>query len=400
MSFIKGANTVRNGLVFHYDMHNTRKSFKGKPTENIISSQEINHVKAEVTYTYVGLDNGWKKYSISGTWASGTYPYSFRISTTVFTGGIYYSGRLLLKTNVRSKFAKWPDTDLGVRFVNEAGNTSGSRQTASLGYDRDGLEILEVKVDGHVYSTTYANPTTTQFGYIVSQPLEDGTTFDSATDFVWVKEIQVEQNMFTTPYVNGTRSNDDAIIDLTSNNTATANSLTYNSDGTFEFDGTNDYMTIPSSGMDFSDEQTIEIWLKTDTLDVRRNPYDQAYGGYGTLTIETNGKINYFWGSAGTNAPPYTAFGTGTGQLEIGVISCMCVTRSTTAVTWYKNGEVTGTASNSHGSLPSTSNDIRIGDGYVGNFNGNIYSVRLYTRALSAAEVSQNFQALRSRYNI
>ena len=55
--------------------------------------------------------------------------------------------------------------------------------------------------------------------------------------YIDICDLQVEVNTGTanaTPFVAGTRSNTQAVIDLTGLNTVTANSLTYSSDNTFK----------------------------------------------------------------------------------------------------------------------------------------------------------------------
>ena len=219
------------------------------------------------------------------------------------------------------------------------------------------------------------------------------------TGYVLFSNVQVEQSTFATPFVNGTRSNTEAIVDLTGNNTVTVSSLTYNSDGTISFGigGTNSF-SIPT--IDLSTEQTVEIWLKPEENDaVRRNPYNQAYGGYGTWTHEVNGSIAYYYGTSGGNAVPYTAQNSGftVAQNEL---ACVCHTRNISTVSWYKNGVQSVTGSNVYGVLPTTAANIIFGSGYAGAYYGKIYAVRVYNRALTAAEVQQNFNATRSRYGI
>ena len=277
MAAHSGKKITTDGLVFHFDMENTAKSFKGKPTTNIISSESILGM-GSISYSFVEMDKGWKKYSISGTWNNNNYPWSCRINSAVFTGGSYYSSRFLVKTNARHKFATWPDTNKGIHYVNDGNmQASGTRSSVSLGLDEDGLEIIENYVNGFAYSTGFANPTTSQVGYFHSRPLENGTTFDSSTDFVWVKEIQVEAGTFTTPYVSGTRSNTDAIKDLSGlNNTITSVNLTYDSDNTFEFDGTDDYFStdrVPGTG---TSTQSLSwcIWTKPNDTAGSLHPGD------------------------------------------------------------------------------------------------------------------------------
>ena len=79
MSCSSGPNIVTNGLVFEYDMGNTQKSWKGKPTTNT-ANQSLS-VWNGLTGTYISTDfDGWMKYSLSGTWNNGTYPYSMGIT--------------------------------------------------------------------------------------------------------------------------------------------------------------------------------------------------------------------------------------------------------------------------------------------------------------------------------
>lgn len=65
MSLGHGASIVKTGLVFHYDMGNTAKSWKGRPTTNL--SNQTPYAFNGLTLTYVGMEGGWAKYSIFGT---------------------------------------------------------------------------------------------------------------------------------------------------------------------------------------------------------------------------------------------------------------------------------------------------------------------------------------------
>jgi hypothetical protein len=192
------------------------------------------------------------------------------------------------------------------------------------------------------------------------------------------------------------------------NNGALTNSPSFSgdSDGSFFFDGIDDYASISynSSSMDFSAAQTICIWIKpaNGSEAARRNPYNQAYGGSGTLTYETNKTINYFFGTNGGNSTPYVGRNS-TFTIENNEIAFISVTRnqSTNSCKWYKNGELQasydagGYASTNNGSFP-----IIIGDGYTNHFLGNIYLVFVYNKELTEKEIQQNFNATRERYLI
>lgn len=172
-----------------------------------------------------------------------------------------------------------------------------------------------------------------------------------------------------------------------------------NNGGSLTFTGSN-YATINASGINFSTAQTIFMIFKPEEGDsARRNPYNQSYGGYGTMTHEPNGTINYFHGTNGGNGSPYQ--GTNSGFLinpnEIAVISLV---RSSSAVEWYKNGELIRTQSNSYSSANSSTNTIYIAQGYVSRFVGKIYAVMAYSIALTSDEVKTNFDAFNGRFFI
>lgn len=166
------------------------------------------------------------------------------------------------------------------------------------------------------------------------------------------------------------------------------------------FDGVDDQATIPSSqsSLDFSREQTVIIWMYHTYTSGRKNPWNQAYGGYGTWTHENGVNINYFYGTAGVDNVPYTALTSG--STPTGEWQCMAVTRSTSLIKWYRNGINQSTAPNIYGLTGITPANITIGNGYAGRWIGNMGTVTAYTRALTEAEVQQNFNALRGRYGI
>lgn len=192
------------------------------------------------------------------------------------------------------------------------------------------------------------------------------------------------------------------------NNATLINGPSFSSDnrGSLVFDGVDDYGIIPfnASKMDFSAAQTICMWIRpaTGSNSARRNPYNQAYGGSGTLTRETNGFINYFFGTNGGNGDPW--FGVYSGftvaENETAFIS---VTRNqaTNVCNWYKNGVLIVTSS--AGGYAATANGnspILIGTGYTSAFVGNIYVCTVYNRDLTRTEILQNYNATKGRFGL
>jgi hypothetical protein len=76
--------------------------------------------------------------------------------------------------------------------------------------------------------------------------------------------------------------------------------------GAVVHNGTTQYTNFNIANLNFDREQTIIMVLKkTTNFTNRQNPWNQNYGGYGTITWETNGVFNYYWGSAGGDTTPY-----------------------------------------------------------------------------------------------
>ena len=219
---------------------------------------------------------------------------------------------------------------------------------------------------------------------------------------VLITSASTTTSPFTGPF--GARSSTQALFDSTGLNRPTVNSLTYNSTGTsFSFNGTSDGITIPfnSSQFTFNSEQTIIMWMKNQAPSAaRRNPYNQAYAGGGTITHETNYTFSYYWGTAGNNTTPYQGFGSAM-SVAVGETAQVALTRNTSTVSWYKNGAFDVSTSNPYGSgVVTGTTDITIGNGYAGYFGGSLYIVQIYNRALTAAEIAANFNAYRGRYGL
>lgn len=183
------------------------------------------------------------------------------------------------------------------------------------------------------------------------------------------------------------------------NNATLFNAPTF-SNGAVSWDGTNQYAQITANqeSLDFSVAQTVIIWMRHSFTSGRRNPWDQAYAGYGTWTHEQGNNINYYYGSGGGNNTPYTA--SGSASTARSVWNMTAVTRDTSTVKWYMNGALSNSAANAYPTQPLTSANIQIANGYAGYWQGDMGQVIAYTRALTANEIRQNFEALRGRYGI
>jgi len=397
MSVYGGPEILNDNLVFTYDIANTQKSWKGAPTANRVvtipyASTVYTACSGPVSTTVTdatGQSRTVNRYTITST---GGTPRA-RIVATGLTTSVNYTYSLKIKYNGSgaTQSSYYIDSSKGNPEGGTNNNSFTSRTITSTPIGNGWYQLVE----SFVFSACPTGGAWSNFGLSAPDTSYLNQTFDAY-------DIQFEQQLFATPYVAGTRSNTQAILDLTNNNTVTATSLTYNSNGTFGFSGS-DYLTVPfnSSLFTFNNEQTIIIWMKNEaSVAARRNPYNQAYGGAGTITHENNTNFNYFYGTSGINNTPYTSH-TSPFSVILNETAQIAITRNISQTAWYKNGALGNTRANPYGGTVVTgTSPLLIGTGYTTGVIGSLYAVQIYNRALSADEIQQNFAAYRTRFEI
>jgi hypothetical protein len=227
--------------------------------------------------------------------------------------------------------------------------------------------------------------------------------------------MQVEQKSYATAFVAGTRGTTVATgggwADRSGNgnNGELVNGPTYNSSngGSIVFDGVNDYIDVGSLGSGF-DNFTVEIWFKSDDVANYRNPIDCNWlienGSYSNLgpRLEQTTSGNLTW-VVGSGNDVYAGLTLAASGLNPAIYhhAVMTKTSSTTFYGYYNGNYITSlTFSNWPGSML----DVTVGRGFSTSserwFVGKIPSVKIYNRALTAAEVLQNYNATKGRYGL
>jgi len=192
-----------------------------------------------------------------------------------------------------------------------------------------------------------------------------------------------------------------AWTDLSGNNRdgTLTNGPTYSgtNGGSIVFDGSNDYVQCSGS---------LTVTAATFVTWIRRNGNQGAYDGIlfsrGAVTtgmnFQVSNQLGYHWNDAGNT------YNWQSGLTIPDATWCMiAVSVTSTAATAYlcqTSGTTTATNTVNHSS--SLLNDIKIAQDDAGSrfFNGNIAIAQLYNIALSAGEVSQNFEADRGRFGV
>ena len=168
--------------------------------------------------------------------------------------------------------------------------------------------------------------------------------------------------------------------------------------GSIVFDGTNDY--VQCSGSLTVTEATFLVWMRRNGPqdDFDGIIYSRSANATGISFYGTTNKISYTW----NNAVDTYSWDSGLTipDLTWCMIAVSVTSSSATAYLCQSSGITSATNTVSHTS--TTLDDIKIGQDDLGGrfFTGNIATAMIYDRALSADEITQNFNALRGRYGL
>jgi concanavalin A-like lectin/glucanase superfamily protein len=173
--------------------------------------------------------------------------------------------------------------------------------------------------------------------------------------------------------------------------TGTLSGATWVADGksgrALSFDGVNDIVTVPDSNLlDLGPGMTLEAWVKPATVSDWRT----------VLLKERPGQLTYSLYAAGEGGRPMAEIATGlqrdargTAALPVGTWTHLAATYDKSTLKLYINGTlVSSTAAT--GTLLNSTGALKIGGNAVWGeyFSGLIDDVRVYERALSAAEIA------------
>ncbi|MBE0638302.1 MAG: choice-of-anchor D domain-containing protein, partial [Bacteroidales bacterium] len=155
------------------------------------------------------------------------------------------------------------------------------------------------------------------------------------------------------------------------------------------FDGSGDFVNFGNpAGLQITGSQTIEMWIHPYSMNARRNPIAKAYAGEGTMTLETDGTISYFYGTGGGNNSPYQGFSSP--PIPVNDWTHIALVRDLSAMKlyWYFNGVQVAVADAQYPNAQSGTLPFYIGRGYVSDFHGMLDEVRIWNIARSASDIA------------
>ena len=168
--------------------------------------------------------------------------------------------------------------------------------------------------------------------------------------------------------------------------------------GSFTFDGTDDYIPFPGvldqELIDQSKQLTISLWIKPD-----------VYGDKMPFSTGQNGANRiYYWTVGGLNTWRINGYTSTTGHGTLPVVGTWyntTVVINQGGVAVYLNGEPDYTGTYSSYTTQTMATLGRHGSSSLYSYDGNISSVLIYDgKSLTAAEVKQNYNAIKSRFGL
>lgn len=404
MSLTHSPKIVTNGLVFHYDMNNTKKSFLGAPITNLFLPPSPNTFNNSLWASNAGgtviassnnmaPDGSLTASKIMETATTDYHRIGQNISAST---GLNRRCSFYAKAGERTLARGWSwaggDTTQQT-FDLKAGTCSGS-QSPTIDYVTAGWYRCAFTVPAANINNVIIGPS--------DGTLATASYLGDASKGIYIWHAQLEVSTYANPFTDTARSNSQVLYDIVGNNSLTASSLTYASDNTFSFNGTTDYIGIADSVSLKPSSITVCVWAQVASISsyqVLASKRDLSTYGWeisnssGTLrvTMRPDGVTNNIFG----------------GTLAVGEKFHAAFSFDGTTLKLYKNGIQTGTVTSSTPVLNGTNRMIIGGrtsntDGIIVEafYNGNIYSTSMYNCALTASEVLQNFNATKSRYGL
>jgi hypothetical protein len=413
MSLGHGSSPVRNGLVFHMDMDNSGKCYKGPNIENkwtrmasnsyngngiVADRSEERIVIPEIGRTKVLTSDFYNNYpDVSSNCCPNLFRFSENNSThrttvspsTQYTYGIVYrveSGY----TNANFMYRYEYDSSLTKTTEGGVHNTTKRKHLGNGWY--------------WAWNTFTTQATTTSIGFAGFFYYR----YSDVPDKVQLAKVWLTEGDYTQvhpkfwPDVATTRGSSESIKDLTSKQNLEVSNISFTEDG-FEFDGTDDKL-VSQNNCGLTSSITLEACFKSTSSGGIHRTLICTDTGYQYGAKLMNFKNNNRWGIwLGFGTSNYEAFySEDINDSNVHVLTASW-NQSTGQVRLYKDGEwVTNVSTGQTSDIVLNNGKITIGTEYHGgtHFTGEIYDTKIYNRVLSDDEVKQNFEALRGRFGI
>jgi len=403
-----GPNMVEDGMVFYYDTGNATRSYKGKPTSNLLET--------DANWLYVGNTiTDPSNYPVA-------LPRNVKFSTGGSNNGISWTDACKNFTDSYSAGTQITVSGWHMFYSTDTSLSMNSRDRLGWHYNKDGTSTY----GGTIHTATewnkwyYFSNTFSSTGVTTTLRVEDGgadyyrSSEDAAQTTQYYCNLQREiGDGIVSPYVKGARSVSGSLLDMTGNSTINLTNVSFDSNAQMTFDGTNDDINI-GPGTSTSFQRTIEMVFKTNTLGYlyplaayTRGGGQSVVGGKRMWLGFQNNKFQmHGWGTS----DPASTTTIQTGQYYHAVYA---YDQSTKKHYIWINGVLENNSTNDQSGFTgwSASGDH---NWFVGgdpdcaswtasagrSLNGDIPIFKVYDRILSTEEVKNNFNGIKKRFGI
>ena len=372
-----------NSLVFAYDTGDTRNSYKGEPTENLVNTNSnvytLGNTNFPIAPPVKEVFNGSTQNGMSWTdhlrWYNETIP----SGTTITISGWYmvYNTNSATAWQTSARLIIYSSAGYGGTVCNPgAWNT---------------WKYFEV---------TYTVPSDTTSFRLEDAGYDYHNTEDASNTTAYGCNYQLELKSHATPFVEGTRSATQGLLDLTGNSSIDLSNVSFDSDAMFQFDGTDDRIIFPPGSLPTigTNDFTLEFVCKNTRTD-RYNHFfsvqDQYHISFKSYNVDG---LLYVYRTSGlsttSSIPAYIPSRNNYYHIV--------AKRQGDNMQIYINGESQGLKTG----WGDVSIDNNLYNSYIGwgagtEYSGGHYAIaKIYNKALTDAEVSANFNHYKTRFNI
>ena len=418
MSIHRGPNMEKGGLVFGYDtgygVSNNATSTRFYPGEPTVNYTTDTPSQGGWGGNYDVVDSSLKKFkfnitNFNGEAGSGQGWRSFTWDLRAYAGqSVTISGTVEVPDETNGIFAWIRMGQTNTHTNNGSGvGTYMGYSVASEYIHKDTKTKQRISWSGTLGNSGTASQPSGNVGFTVWY---NGGTAGIAAGCE-VSNIQIELHPHETPFVNGTRSSTDSLIDLTKSTDIDVSNVSFDSTGQPTFDGTNDVISI--------DVDNIVRRSTNITIDGIVEIPDGAVLSGGPWSILTDHPVNsdkdgfwwhmdlgsllYFRVEDNVSGEQGITFSGGT-PFVVGNTYHITTVVGSSGVFIYVNGELSNTYTPSFSWAnisPTQTAYLKIGQTYPNYYlNSKNRVVRMYSRGLTANEIKQNYNTYKNRFNI
>jgi len=378
MGIYRGPNTIKDGLVFGYDtnygvadVNTSTRYYLGRPTTNLGPS------------------------SLADWGTEGT-------AVRILTAEVYKHQPVY---NCRTAIGEaWKGIDKTIPGLRTAGG-SGNVTMSVMVRNMTTVDVPLSAYMGHDFSSTYTVPAngvwnkyqwTVNISAMGNDYVEMRPNTGITTSYLQMTMPQVEVNVgsIATPFTEGTRTVTASLIDLKKSTSIDLSNVSFDSTGQPEFDGTDDYIDLGNlSVIRLGKNFTIEALVRPEQ-DKWMYFFWKGYGSNNSLAWGRHSNGNWFFSTMVGGS----YYNINMGTAVVNEYCHLSATYDGINIRLYENGVHKTTSGATHDMMTSNAS-LGIGgpDRY---WNGKIPIVKIYNKVLTPTEITQNFNAQKSRFGL